>query len=309
MKILQPEVKIFEQAPGIEGLLKHIERVGRLAYKSEDRITDTSHIKFVEMLKNRGHWAVFNLGTVYLVIPMNHMFSAETVKDCVNALEAFKKHAPFTRITEDTDNYYVTTDYRTICQEELEDFMERYWSEPGEHHKLKITTEWHCSRVIAQQVLRHRLFSPLMESTRYVNYSLDRFELGFSLPCWMKREMDKSNIDYEQANLIVHSVNPEFLSLSKTFNRRIKGWMRDEEDYLEDIKDGLKPEDARGGLALDVATTFAFCGYLEDFTYTPKDGSKEKAGFFYLRCAPDAQEDVRILAESLKEQFKSKNLI
>lgn len=298
MKILQSEVKILEQAPGIEGLLKHIEKVGRLAYKSEDRITDTSYIKFVEMLKNRGHWAVFNLGTVYLVIPMNHMFSAETVKDCVKALEAFKKHAPFTRITEDTDNYYVTTDYRTICQEELEDFMERYWSEPGEHHKLKITTEWHCSRVIAQQVLRHRLFSPLMESTRYVNYSLDKFDLGFTLPQWMQKEMNENKIELEQLN-----AEQDRIPLSPRVIRRIKKWQQAELDYMADIEEGLKPEDARGGLPLDTATTFAFCGYLDDFTYIPPVGSKEKAGFFYLRCALDAQEDVRVLAQSLKEQF------
>lgn len=39
-------------------IMKYLERIGRVCYKSEDKITETSSIKFIEMLKNRKHWAM-----------------------------------------------------------------------------------------------------------------------------------------------------------------------------------------------------------------------------------------------------------
>ena len=38
--------------------LKLIERAGRTAYKSEDKITDVSAKRFVKMLRDRGHESV-----------------------------------------------------------------------------------------------------------------------------------------------------------------------------------------------------------------------------------------------------------
>jgi hypothetical protein len=49
-------------------------------------------------------------------------------------------------------------------------------------------------------------------------------------------------------------------------------------------------------------------GYKEDWFYEPPKDSPEKAGFFFLRCAPDAQADIRVLAESLKEQMIEKGI-
>lgn len=46
-----------------------IERCGRVCYKSEDKITDTSKYKFVEMLLKRGHEAVLeHASATYLLI-------------------------------------------------------------------------------------------------------------------------------------------------------------------------------------------------------------------------------------------------
>ena len=49
-----------------ENILKHIELCGRTCYKSEDKITDTSAEKFVNMLKKNKHRSVLEHGTVYL---------------------------------------------------------------------------------------------------------------------------------------------------------------------------------------------------------------------------------------------------
>ena len=57
MKIVEQTYKILTPLNGTE-ILKHIERCGRVAYKSEDKITDDSAARFVKMLIERGHESV-----------------------------------------------------------------------------------------------------------------------------------------------------------------------------------------------------------------------------------------------------------
>lgn len=70
MKLIKPSFSIIEQEPGIEGIYKAIERAGRTCYKSEDKITEDSAKKFVEMLNVKHHLSVYEHGTVYLKIPI-----------------------------------------------------------------------------------------------------------------------------------------------------------------------------------------------------------------------------------------------
>ena len=58
MKVIKASYEIMnkENIDGLE-LLKTIERVGRTCYKSEDKITDESAVKFVTNLIKRGHEA------------------------------------------------------------------------------------------------------------------------------------------------------------------------------------------------------------------------------------------------------------
>ena len=52
MKLIKQSFEILEQTDfSLIGIKKFIERCGRVCYKSEDRITDTSYEKFVNMLK------------------------------------------------------------------------------------------------------------------------------------------------------------------------------------------------------------------------------------------------------------------
>ena len=86
--------------------------------------------------------------------------------------------------------------------------------------------------------------------------------------------------------------------------KRNKFWEDCEKEYLEE-RNYLKPEDARGVLCNDVMTEICTTGFVEDFTYKPED-TTEKAGFFYLRCAPDAHPDFSVLAKKLRKQFITK---
>lgn len=150
MKFIKSEVSILSQQPGIVGMLKHIERVGRIAYKSEDRITDDSYIKFNNMIYNRGHWAVFNSGTVYLIIPRG-------VSELKKLLENI-----YTKFFYDEKNYryFITTNYRVIVQLGISmDFLKKYWVDPNDDPRFKkrITTHWICSRGVSHELVRHKL--------------------------------------------------------------------------------------------------------------------------------------------------------
>ena len=68
MRLIKPYFEIIDQLPGKVGMLKHIETCGRVAWKSEDKTTDDSYIKFIDMLKSVKHGSVLEHGTVYLYI-------------------------------------------------------------------------------------------------------------------------------------------------------------------------------------------------------------------------------------------------
>lgn len=69
MKIINPNVEILTPLDG-RAVLQHIERCGRVCYKSEDKITDTSAAAFVAGIIKRGHEAVlehFNITVKFIV--------------------------------------------------------------------------------------------------------------------------------------------------------------------------------------------------------------------------------------------------
>lgn len=68
MKIISPNVEILTPLDG-QAVLQHIERCGRVCYKSEDKITDTSAAAFVGGIIKRGHEAVlehFNITVKFI---------------------------------------------------------------------------------------------------------------------------------------------------------------------------------------------------------------------------------------------------
>lgn len=57
MRIIKPDVELITPLDG-NTILKRIEQCGRVCYKSEDKITEDSAIKFVQNIIKRGHEAV-----------------------------------------------------------------------------------------------------------------------------------------------------------------------------------------------------------------------------------------------------------
>lgn len=78
---------------------------------------------------------------------------------------------------------YITTNARVIFENGWEDDL-KYMCEPTEFHEKRVTVKFITSIIIVREILRHRHFSFLNESTRYCNYAKGKFnsELTFIKP-------------------------------------------------------------------------------------------------------------------------------
>ena len=277
MKIIQPGAIELKQQPGFEGMLKHIELCGRTCYKSEDKITEDSCHRFVNMLREHAHGAMLEHGTVYLTVP-NYLRLLIDRKDKFNKSFDVLRNNQYTKINnvvaEDGDirNWfsYITTNYRVIIENNLEDFMEKYQSDCTEHHYKRRTFKITCNRGVSHEFVRHRVFSFAQESQRYVNYSKEKFgkEIKVIKPLYFNDENSMKYILWK------------------------KGCEDSETVYFCLLSNRATPQEAREVLPNATATELIMTGFESDWEY-----------FFDLRCAKDAHPQAQEIANIIKEQF------
>ena len=180
MKLIKPSFEIWEQSAGLEGVYKQIEKVGRVCYKSEDKITEDSAKPFVDRMIKSGHGAMLEHGTVYL--------QYEVVKGAINPLTKYylNKYSKVKAKEGETMRLFVTTNLRVLVENGWLDDLQ-YICEPTEYHERRVTVHFVCDRGVSHEFVRHRVMSFAQESTRYCNYSKDKFgnELTFIIPCWL----------------------------------------------------------------------------------------------------------------------------
>ena len=79
MKIIKARVDIMSPIDG-EAIIRHIERCGRVCYKSESRISDTSAEKFVKAIIERGHESVLEHHSITVKFTVDRGVSHEIVR-------------------------------------------------------------------------------------------------------------------------------------------------------------------------------------------------------------------------------------
>lgn len=279
MKLIKPSFEIWEQSAGLEGVYKQIEKVGRVCYKSEDKITEDSAKPFVDRMIKSGHGAMLEHGTVYL--------QYEVVKGAINPLTKYylnkysKVKAKEGAIGE-TMRLFVTTNLRVLVENGWLDDLQ-YICEPTEYHERRVTVHFVCDRGVSHEFVRHRVMSFAQESTRYCNYSKDKFggEITFVLPNWMTSPIWDEN---DKAGHI-------FLQTMKI----------SEDVYLELLSEGWTPQQARAVLPNSLKTELVVTGFTSDWNH-----------FFDLRArgttgAPHPQ--AKELAEPLMKEFIARKYI
>ena len=207
----------------LENMFKHIEICGRTCYKSEDKITKESYKKFVKMLEDFEHGAMLEHGTVYLTIPIGtpiddpqYMWKFDIVKffnenkysvvneKIINQTVDVEIKGYGMRTQASAHFYFITTNWRVIYEnkdklvakdwnnnfhfekETLKDSVLQWMTEPTEDHEKRYTVRFTYHLAVARDINRHRVQSVGEESTRYCNYSKEKFgkELNIIEPIW-----------------------------------------------------------------------------------------------------------------------------
>lgn len=206
MKIIKPSYEIL--TPISDGGIKelqHIEKIGRVCYKSENRMTDDgeSAKKFVKMLISNGHEAMI------------------------------------------------------------------------EHSSLSV--KFVVDRGVSHELVRHRIASFAQESTRYCNYSKDKFgnEITVILPCFFDTGMGilSNSLVYQEWKLACECA---------------------EERYFNLLKMGATPQQARTVLPNSLKT---------EITVTAN--YREWRNFFKLRTAEASHPQMREVTIPLLKEIKT----
>ena len=311
MKFRESKVEIIPQDWSLEGIYKQCEIAGRTAYKSEDRITEGSAKKFVEALMKLKHGAVLEHGTVYLKVshtsPVADRYYMERMD--VAMFYAKNKYSKHKRVTKDHFHidHYITTNLRVLFENDRMDDLQ-YLCEPTEYHEKRITAKFICSRSIAQEITRHRVFSFLMESQRYVGYNKDKFggEITIIIPEWIKARINDIASYNNNDDLARMSYAAALRDGRMHEDKAIIMWAVSQEmsetHYLSLTSElNVKAEEARSVLTNDCKTELVMTGFISDWEH-----------FFNLRSKGTTGKphpDIKILADTLYLEFINKGYL
>lgn len=295
MKLIKQSFEFINQTDfSLVGIKKHIERCARVSYKSENKITDTSYEKFVNMLESRGHDRPLEFGTVYLSRTSQKEDNMEWLdKYAYNPWSKFSFGNGSTRINGELRNtVYVTTNYRVIKEHHWEDDLQ-YLCEPTEYHHKRYTVHMILDRGVMDEFRTHVGLSHLAESTRYVNYSKKKFgsELTFIKPCWLDDEKLKL---YGPYHTVIRDKSPESIFIANLNNV--------ERDYLDLIKLGWTPQQARSVLPLSIKSELISCGFKDAWENFMRRRSPKYGD-------PGAHPMAAEIADKLCEEFLKKGFI
>ena len=141
---------------------------------------------------------------------------------------------------------------------------------PLEHANISVVIE--TNRGVTHEIVRHRIASYSQESTRYCNYSKDKFgnELTFIRPCFWDDDSEEYAV-WKQA----------MEEIEKT--------------YVKLISLGAKPEEARSILPNSLKTEIVCTMNLREWRH-----------FFRLRTAERAHPQIREISVALLDELKKR---
>ena len=287
MKILQPNFEIWAQPDGLDAVYRQIERAGRVCYKSEQNTTETSARPFVERMIASEHYAMLEHGTVYL---------HSTDEAFIDRYERNR----FSHVNRKGNEAFITTNMRVLAENKWLDDIE--FISPYTHDfERRITVHFTTQVGVTREYNRHRANSMAEQSTRYCNYSKDKFggEISINMPTWIAAEEDVNKVEDASRNTLITLCQQIISNTDKDWTA-IDNWLfanlAAEAAYMNMIAMGHKPQEARVVLPLDINTELVHTGFVSDWKH-----------FFDLRAigttgAPHP--DAKVLALPLMEEFK-----
>lgn len=302
MKFIQPDAEILEQQipPFIDNqqvfmnlylkaMYEHIERCGRVCYKSEDKLGEKDPKIFVDRMVNSGHLSVLEHGTVYLYYkwnPYSHeddifisKYKENPYSKCLlvraddDVWENGSIHDIMNGESHGEGEYVITTNYRVIIENGWEDDL-KYLCCPTKYHALRATVCFTTDIGVSREANRHRKNSISEESTRYCNYSKEKFGGGINYAIPSDTTMEEIQ---EALSKLTLSTLGDDIDTGITAGVVTNGWTAIhwwlwglkccEVSYLKQIELGRIPQQARRSLPLNTKTTLIHTAFDSDWQH------------------------------------------
>lgn len=210
MKIIESSATLIQDS----NPFKKIEKVGRTCYKSSSELTDETARKFFKGLTQRKHVAmvehtvfVFQVCESVFHSLQGHKFFNYSVEELADGTERFLISANLRAINESKEEVllsvlgaidpdFVYGDYEFQCLMITEDrcrVVDIDLVPDIQEHAYKLhkhlTFHFICDRGVSHEIVRHRPASYAQESTRYCNYSKDKY--GNEITCIKPADYDQ----------------------------------------------------------------------------------------------------------------------
>lgn len=341
MKIINPGVEYIPQTDNtLNGIYKQIEKAGRTCYKSEDKITEGSAEAFVQRMIESNHTAMLEHGTVYMKMTIDRTSGSDILrfpwyrnneptklKEVFGYVQSLFMFNPYSIVNlhhdRDTETTVmcITTNYRVIIENGWSDIMNEIICEPTEWHTPRITLKFTTNIGVTREGNRMRANSIAEESTRYCNYTKEKFgsELNICPPVWLDKyivkeilperttedwisEINSICIDEMSRNTSQNHLPSDYYGAAIAFSNMC---------YNKLIKFGWKPQQAREVLPLATKSDVVYTAFPHQWrhffdlrlfgkTGTPHPNMKHIAGIardilcekdlWYLIYKPDEPE-------------------
>ena len=291
MKVIEPSFTELKE----DRLFQKIELCGRVCYKSEDKITDSSALNFVKRICVNHHGSVlehyaflFRVSESYydvlysLRLPFFAMtkissplisFNLRAFLQCAEDEKYEEALLPFERELAKAypDLFQMPEKPSSEHPERIMDFSELNAEEMAFHRR--VTIKLITDRGVTHELVRHRLASFSQESTRYCNYGKDKFGNEITL------------------------IRPSELT-DETYPIWEAAMKEAEKSYFQMLEKGASPQIARSVLPNSLKTELVITADLKEWKL-----------IFDLRCALQAHPDVRILMQQVKDYFIEKGYL
>lgn len=284
MKFIQPKAEVWKQEipPMIlstdakareayvnlylKGMYEHIERCGRVCYKSEDKIGDKPAEDFVKRMINSQHYAMLEHGTVYLC----DVYDVSAIGSWRHSLGDKYSNNKYSVVHTDDHmdlrGIYITTNYRVIVENGWEDDL-KHLCAPTKFHALRNTVCFTTNIGVSREANRHRVNSIAEESTRYCNYTKGKFggEITYTVPAWFNEE--DINCDFLNPFMNEEGIGAFYTKEWTAIMWWLWGLKCCEVAYTKQIELGMTPQQARVSLPLNTKTTLIHTAFDSDWQH------------------------------------------
>ena len=286
--------------PSTMDLYKKIERCGRTCYQSFDKISEDSNEKFIKMILSRKHYAVLEHGQIIMKMKRDFsdwlrtidIFGTPYLEDtCTDDyylvsgnVRAWIEFFDNLRASKVPSNYYLSvenafrSEYPLLFGEPFDyQIADITWVHPNDLNDEEFFTLYRptvkiiVDRGFLAEITRHRLASFSVESTRYCNYSNDKFGNEITV-------IEPSFYVPENARYVLwHNT---CLNLEKA--------------YFALLDSGSTPQEARSILPNSLKTEIIMTADIKEWQHV-----------FDLRCAEAAHPQMREIMIPMSESFNT----